>query len=353
MAVNRITSQDTGYITGSLSVYPEAQDSPYQLYQAVNNAQTALKQSLTYSGKYIIVENNDQFPSSGILRIGAPPGQTGAAELVYYDTKTAGVFQNLIRGFAGTRQNPWPLGSVVSQGVFAEHHNSVKDAVINLEKYVGLKTQPTSTSLNGILKAQENRFLSPKALFRAYPTKAPPGTKVRFHNFSTGPLVRFLWDFGDGTTSVEKNPLHTYQKEGVYTVKLNIISSLGAQGIATKKGYITISETAIQPFFYVTPNTGISLQTAIEQYGNPNLATTFNFVDQTDGNIVQRYWVFDGPGKHNGVQVDSQSIAEFDPNIHYTSYVYDLPGIYQPSLLNLFDNQQLQRAFLRDNITVE
>jgi len=353
MAVSRTTTQDVGYNTGDLSLYPTAMDTPYQLYTASNNAQTTLKQSLTYAAKYIVVENNDSFPSSGILRIGAPPGENGATELVYYDTKVSGVFKDLIRGFAGSRQNPWPMGSVVSQGVFSEHHNSIKDAIINIENNVGLQNRPTSSSLNGILKAQESRYLAPRAIFRAYPNKGVPGTKVRFHNFSTGPLVRYLWDFGDGTTSVDRSPLHTYQKEGVYTVKLNIISSLGAQGISTKTNYITISETEIIPFYYVSPVNGISLQTATVEYGDPNLATTFNFVDQTDGNIVQRYWVFDGPGTHNGVSVDNESIAEFDPNIHYTSYVYDLPGVYQPSLLILFENQNLKRAFLRDSITVE
>ena len=350
--VTRITTQDTGYTAGSLSLFPQAKDSVYQLYQAVNNAETKLKQSLTYGGKYIIVDDNSQFPPSGILRIGPPPGVTGAAEMVYYDSKTDGVFRDLIRGFAGSRQNPWPLGSVVSQGVFAEHHNAVKDAILNMEANLGLETLPDPNSLNGILKAQENKFLAPRAVFRAFPLKGPPGIKVRFQNFSTGPLVRYLWDFGDGTTSVERSPLHVYRAEGTYTVKLNIITSLGAQGIAEKVGYITISETAKQPFFYVTPTTGMSLETAVNEHGDPTLATTFNFVDQTDGNIVQRYWVFDGAGTQNGEAVPGESIAVYDPNIHSTTYVYSKPGIYTPSLLILFENQNLQRAFLRDEIVV-
>lgn len=347
----RITTQDAGYTVGSLSLYPQAKDSAYQLYQAVNNAETKLKQSLTYGGKYIVVEDNTVFPDSGILRIGPPPGQPGAAEMVYYDTKTTGVFRDLIRGFAGSRQNPWPVGSFVSQAVFAEHHNAVKDAIYNMEMNLGLETLPAATSLNGILKAQENRFLAPRAIFRAFPIKGPPGTKVRFHNFSTGPLVRYLWDFGDGATSVERSPTHVYRAEGSYTVKLNIITSLGAQGIAQKTGYINISESAKQPFFYTTPTTGKSLETALNE-GDITQATKFNFVDQTDGNVVQRYWVFDGAGSHNGVPVPNESIAVLDPNNHSTSYVYDKPGIYSPSLLILFENQSLQRAFLRDQIVV-
>lgn len=355
MAVTRIASTDTGYVPGQLSLYPEALDTTYQLYKATNNTQSVLKQSLTYSGKYVVVEDSTNFPDNGIIRIGPPPGQSGAAELIYYDNKTNGAFRNVIRGFAGSRQNPWPVNSHVSMAVFAEHHNSCKDAIIQIETNLGTEESPSENSLNGILKSQENRFLSARPLFRGFPIKGSPPLKVRFQNFSTGPLVRYLWDFGDGTTSVEKSPTHTYLKEGIYSVKLNIITSLGGQGIITKTGYITVSEEEKIPFFYVTPNQGYSVQTATARTlaGIPTDPTVFNFVDQTDGDIVQRYWLFDGEGLHNGEPVPAQSIPEYNPNIHTTNFVYNLPGEYQPSLLVMFENQKLKRAFLRDIITVE
>jgi PKD repeat protein len=352
MAVTKISSYDTGYVTGNLSLYPEAIDSRYQLYEAKNNAETKLSQSLTYTAKFILVENNDSFPSTGIIRIGPPPGQSGAAEMIYYDSKSQGIFKNLIRGFAGSRQNPWPVGSYVTSAVFAEHHNSIKDAIINIETNVGVETNPLSTSLNGILKTQENRFLAPRPVFRSYPTIALPGKKIRFQNFSSGPIIRYLWDFGDGTTSIEKSPSHTYYKEGIFSIKLNIITESGAQGIAEKKNYITISNDAALPFFYILPKTGISMQTAIS-LGDSNLATKFNFVDQADGDIIQRYWVFDGVGYQNGVLVPSQTITEVDPNIHFTSYTYDKPGKYTPSLLIVYENQKVKRSVLADSIVVE
>jgi hypothetical protein len=361
MAVSRVTSQDAGYAVGNLSVFPAALDSRYQLYEATNNSQTRLAQSITYNGQYIIVENNDNFPETGILRVGPPPGQPGSAEMIYYDKKTDKIFRNLIRGFAGSRQNPWPIGSHVTNAVFAEHHNACKDALIQIENNLGLRDQPNALSLNGILKAQENKFLAPRALFRAFPTKALPNAKIRFQNFSTGPIVRYLWDFGDGTTSVEKSPLHVYKAEGNYTVKLNIITALGAQGIAEKMNYSNISEENLTPFFYVTPTvdgvpTGISLETASgPPYNDPSQATKFVFMDQTDGNISTRYFVFGGEGRetYNGPLVVNQTIAEFDPNIHFKTYVYEKPNVYNPSLLILFENQKLERAFLTDKIVVE
>lgn len=44
--------------------------------------------------------------------------------------------------------------------------------------------------------------------------------RVKFTNLSSGNAQSYVWDFGDGTTSTEKNPLHTYTKSGYYTVKL-------------------------------------------------------------------------------------------------------------------------------------
>jgi PKD repeat protein len=349
----RNSSQDENYKTGQLSLYPASLDTKEQLYEATNNAETKLKQGLTYSGKYVVVEDNSNFPDSGIIRVGPPAGQDGAAEMIYYASKSSGVFKNLIRGFAGSRQNPWPSGSFVANACFAEHHNAVKDAVLNIENNLGTKELPEEDSLNWILKQQENRFLSPRPLFRAYPIKGAPSLKVRFQNFSTGPLVRYLWDFGDGTTSVEKSPIHIYTQEGIYTVKLNVITALGAHGITTKSNYITVDQEEKQPFFYVSPYQGVSKQTAEE---NPSLypdgPTTFNFVDQTDGDVIQRYWMFDGAGTNDTEQIITQSIPVLNPNTHTISYVYDVPGEYQPSLLVLFESQKLQRAFLNTKISV-
>lgn len=350
MATQRVSTLDLGYQTGQLSLFPLAVDTKAQLYQATNNAETQLKQTLTFNGKYIVVDNNDAFPPSGLVRIGPPAGQSGNSELVYYDQKVQGVFRNLIRGFAGSRQGQWSAGSAVVSSVMAEHHNAIKDAVIQIETDLGTENNPDAASLNGILKDQELRFLSPKPLFRAFPVVGPPPLRVRFQNFSTGPLVRYLWDFGDGSTSVEKSPIHTYLADGKYSVKLNIITSLGGQGIQNKSNYITVDDQERIPFFYVTPKTGLSKETATRLGVEP---TTFSFVDQTDGNIFQRYWIFDGSGTSDGVAVGNQSLPVHDGNIHTANYVYDKPGSPSPTLLVLYANQSLKRAFLKDIITVE
>jgi hypothetical protein len=46
---------------------------------------------------------------------------------------------------------------------------------------------------------------------------------VSFRDLSYGTITKWLWDFGDGTTSTERNPVHQYQKQDLYnTVTLTV-----------------------------------------------------------------------------------------------------------------------------------
>lgn len=279
------TLQD-GYQTGDLSIYPEAIDNKETLYEASNNSVTKLKQSLSYTALSMVVESTEGFPEKGVIKV-SNNFDSKNGELIYYGSKTSNTFKGLIRGFAGSLRSPWNIHSSVSNAVSAEHHNSIKDAVLKLEVNLGLKEDPDDNSLNGILKNQENRFLITRPIFRAYPLKGSSPLTVKFQSFSTGPIVKYFWDFGDGNTSSEKNPIHTYYQEGSYTVELNVVGSLGGQGIATKSSYITVSDDEKPSFFYVTPMSG-------NKYGVDT--TLFEFVDQTDGDVKERIWNFGSEG---------------------------------------------------------
>lgn len=329
--MTKISSLDDGYQSGDLSVYPQAIDDKDTLYDCRNNASTILSQSLSYNSKKIIVESTAGFPPSGMIRIGAAPGDSGAAELIFYASKSNNTFFELSRGHAGSRQNFWNKGANVSNAVMAEHHNAVKDAILNIETTLGTSISPAEDSFNGRLKKLENKFLSPKPIFRAFPLKGKTNLSVSFQNFSEGDTIRFLWDFGDGTTSIEKNPIHVYANEGFYTVKLNVITSSGAQGVSVKNNYIKISEEEITPFFYYELLSGTNAAPA-----------EFLFVDQTDGNIVQRFWIFD----------DGSTEAVLDPDIHTITHTYDTPGTYLPSLLLILADEKLKRVFLNEEIIV-
>lgn len=63
---------------------------------------------------------------------------------------------------------------------------------------------------------------------------------VQFTDESIGTVIIWSWDFGDGLTSAEQSPLHTYTEPGVYTVTLQIFNDSGGFDSITKTSYIVI-----------------------------------------------------------------------------------------------------------------
>ena len=45
----------------------------------------------------------------------------------------------------------------------------------------------------------------------------------------------YLWDFGDGETSTEKDPVHVYADGGYYTVTLSVTGSSGTADRRTRR----------------------------------------------------------------------------------------------------------------------
>jgi len=63
---------------------------------------------------------------------------------------------------------------------------------------------------------------------------------IQFTDQSTNNPTHWLWDFGDGTISTQQNPLHYYQSNGTYTVKLKAWNIFGADSLV-RTNYITVN----------------------------------------------------------------------------------------------------------------
>lgn len=71
--------------------------------------------------------------------------------------------------------------------------------------------------------------------------ETPPGQEPRFNAFE--------WDFGDGSTSDEQNPVHTYSSPGTYEVFLIASNGTGACGTSqTVNRTVVITEAVIDEF---------------------------------------------------------------------------------------------------------
>jgi uncharacterized repeat protein (TIGR03803 family) len=80
---------------------------------------------------------------------------------------------------------------------------------------------------------------APKANFSASPSSGKAPLQVNFTNESTGLITSWLWNFGDGTTSTNENPEHTYNSPKTYTAKLTVY---GPGGTSSKTVSIRVAK---------------------------------------------------------------------------------------------------------------
>jgi PKD repeat protein len=108
----------------------------------------------------------------------------------------------------------------------------------------------------------------PDAYFTNNKTCAFPNEVITFQN-RTMNASEYLWDFGDGSTSNEQDPTHSYQTPGTYEVRMTALSKSG-----NKNDVYTTSIPVIENAFYlygnVYPIENACLENYGWNYGNPN-----------------------------------------------------------------------------------
>ena len=126
---------------------------------------------------------------------------------------------------------------------------------------------------------------------------------VQFNDNSEN-AISFNWEFGDGTTSTEKDPIHTYSTAGIYTVNLTVSNENGTD---SKTAKINVLENAVLILPVADFTTNVS-----EGYA----PLTVQFNDNSE-NAVSFSWDFG----------DGATSTEKDP-IH----TYSTAGIYTVNL---------------------
>jgi PKD repeat protein len=87
----------------------------------------------------------------------------------------------------------------------------------------------------------------PTADFSATPTSGPASLAVQFTDTSTGSPTSWSWDFGDGNSSTQQSPMHTYAAVGTYTVALTATNTAGS-ATETKSNFIEVFTPVVAGF---------------------------------------------------------------------------------------------------------
>jgi PKD repeat protein len=87
---------------------------------------------------------------------------------------------------------------------------------------------------------------APVASFVTNATSGNTPLGIQFIDTSTNTPTSWAWSFGDGYTSVERNPLHVYSNAGSFTVTFTATNS-GGSNTVTQSGYITATQPAAVP----------------------------------------------------------------------------------------------------------
>ncbi len=217
-----------------------------------------LSDSSESSPSFMLVNNDKLFflmadPAShhtGLWRSdGTAAGTSMVADLGAYtgcrsmDLPSSGgdMFLSIVQPETGTE--PWVSdGTAEGTRILADINPGVGSSnpshFISSSGHVFFTTNYTGKGTDLYVVAEDG---PPLVAFSASPTQGSVPLAVEFtdESLSVGhPITGWLWDFGDGESSTEQNPSHTYEDDGVFKVTLTATNDVGSAYV-TKTWFVT------------------------------------------------------------------------------------------------------------------
>jgi len=145
-----------------------------------------------------------------------------------------------------------------------------------------------------------NPMQPPTPDFVGSPLIGEKNLTVTFSDSSEGIINSWYWSFGDGYSSIQQNPVHTYKVAGTYDVKLIVTNQFGSDTLI-RENYIQVLAKPLADF------------AADPTVGSPPLGV--QFTNNSIGNVTSWKWYFG----------DNDSSSLEDPYHEYSSFgTYDV-----------------------------
>jgi gliding motility-associated-like protein len=122
----------------------------------------------------------------------------------------------------------------------------------------------------------------PSVSFSGDPLSGCVPVTVQFQGNSGASVSTWSWQFGDGQSSTDQNPLHTYSNPGLFTVSLSVTSTDNCSNSVYITNYIDVAAYPIASFI-TSPS--------VVYEDNPSIL----FIDQSTG-ATSWWWDFGEPG---------------------------------------------------------
>ena len=264
----------------------------YNVKLTVSN--TGGTNSVTYYS-YITVHHKIPTPSFTANQTANYAPMTVAFTDTTGDGSVTGWLWNFGDGGSSTSQNP--IHTYASTGTYTVSLTETNDGGTN-----------TTTKANYITVNPHSAL--PVVNFVAMPTSTTANVSISFTDLTTGNnLQSWLWNFGDGQTSTQRNPIHAYKNAATYTVTLTVTNDGGSNSM-TRTNYITVTNNNPPVADFV---------------GNPttiNAGQSVSFTDESTGTAIYLWqWNF-------GDLSPNATVASSASQVHQ----YTVPGTYTVTL---------------------
>ena len=211
----------------------------------------------------------------------------------------------------GANQWQWDFGDFQSS---EDQHPSHK---FKDTGYLNISLIAINGGCNDTLTINRYVYIKPAIAKFSFITNCANNLSVKLLNTSIGGK-RYLWDFGDGTTSTETNPTHIFPSGGTYTIRLDAFNDSTGCNSFFIKSLILVKDTTT----FIAANNNVCRGGSIQLIANTNRNSLGTY-----------FWSF-GDGS-----------ALFTTRNDTVTHQYNLPGIYTVKLIKVAVNN------CRDTIT--
>jgi PKD repeat protein len=229
--------------------YPQSQD----VGNVTTHKVTGLQDESTY---YFVVTAYDttrtiNSPYSNEVSYTAPP----ALHAAFTATPTSGEAPLVVTFSDASTGNVTSWSWDFGDGTTATGKTTVK-TYTDPGVYTVQLTVSDASSSDAVTKSDLITVIAPPPVadFSATPTSGSTPLTVQFTDASDGEITNWSWNFGDGSSSTEQNPSHTYTSAGTYTVALTVTGP-GGSNTRTLGDYITATDDGS-----TTPSTAPKLE---------------------------------------------------------------------------------------------